>query len=388
MSDTEDKLEQVLQDFINNYNKIKEAATEEPPKPRYSPAKDGNRSQPPKSDSTEGPHIRLCSASLIEERISTLEADSAIWKETLQNLAKPKRVNKVTLEHYQNVLPALEFFNGEHANFAEPSRRIASVLKLAVLRNTAFQLRPILLYGPPGCGKSRWVKYICSILGLERIAIDLSGTSDFLKITGNSRSWKHAGPGEIAKGLAHSSTANPVIVFDEIDKTYVSQQGNPLDRLLMLTEKQTAQEFNDDFVEVPLDASHCSVIAMANSIDNLPAPFLSRFECIPIEQLDYAGRITMVQTVYRELLEAEDLECFLRTELDDAVVEQFARSPLAGRELKAAIHDAVYQLFDGMDFDDVINYRINKENYPKKSIIAANLQIRSRTVKSSIGFLR
>jgi hypothetical protein len=96
----------------------------------------------------------------------------------------------------------------------------------------------------------------------------------------------------------------------------------------------------------------------------------------------------MVQTVYRELLEAEDLERFLRTELDEMVVEQFARSPLAGRELKAAIHDAVYQLFDGMDFDDVINYRIDKENHPKKSITAANLQIRSRTVKSSIGFLR
>ena len=156
----------------------------------------------------------------------------------------------------------------------------------------------------------------------------------------------------------------------------------------MLTEKDTAKEFNDDFLELPMDTSHCSVIAMANSIDNLPAPFLSRFECIPIQQLDYEGRITMVQTVYRELIEDEALESLISPNLDEAVVHQFANSALAGRELKAAIHDAVYQLFDGMDFDDVLNYRRDKENYPKKSINLANLQIRSRTAKAAIGFLR
>ena len=227
MSNTTDKLEQLLQDFINNYKKISEGDPEPSAENQDSPKRARKLPIKPVKETPQDPQITLCDPQKIEERIGTLEADSAIWKETLQSLAKPKRLHSLSLEEFKKAQPKLEFFQKDHANFAEPSRRIASVLKLAVLRKAPFQLRPILLYGPPGCGKTRWVSQICNILGLERIVIDLSGSCDFLKITGNSRGWKHAGPGEIAKGLARTSTANPIIVFDEIDKTYVSQQGNP-----------------------------------------------------------------------------------------------------------------------------------------------------------------
>lgn len=323
----------------------------------------------------------LCDPEKIDQRLETMEAD-CVWKKTIQSLKEPKKLEKIsTNAEYERIEQELTFLALEHPNFAEPTMHIASMVRLRALRKSYFNFKPMLVYGPPGSGKSRWVRKLCELLRLHRIAIDLSGSCDFLKVTGNSRGWKNAGPGEIVKGIAASENANPIIVLDEIDKTYINTQGNPLDRLLMLTEKETAIEFMDDYVEVPMNTSYCSIIAMANSLEPLPAPFLSRFSCYEIKHLDLDGRKIMAQIVYSELLQEENVRGLLTDTLNKEVINQLANSQLEGRALKSAIRKAIFRACEEIPMGDSEHTNVN-------SVTTKHLELTVRSVKNSIGFIR
>ncbi len=284
--------------------------------------------------------MTFCDPKAIDLRLAELEPNSP-WRKAVDGLAHYKYViDMMSIIREKPRWVAYNFYR-VFPNFEVLYRRVMQIMYLKSMHDSYFKMRPILLYGPPGCGKTKAVKEICRLLHMDLIAIDLSSSGDHTKITGTSQYWKGAGPGELALALSRSQCGNPMILFDEIDKVLPSHQGNPLDRILMLTEPETAQEFKDDFIGVPMDLRSCTIVAIANSIDNLPEPFLSRFECIEIQHLDLEGRKVMVETVYNELLHQENFKNFLEEKLDSDIVKQLAESGLLGRDLYRAVFDTV-----------------------------------------------
>lgn len=244
------------------------------------------------------------------------------------------------------------------------------------------QFSPILIYGPPGTGKTRFVRRLGEILKLHVNEISLSGSSDFLKITGSSKSWKAACVGDVVRGMAESKVANPLFVFDEIDKIFVSNQGSPIDRILLLTEPESASKFSDDFAEVPVDISMASIIAMANEIENLSGPLISRFQIVPILPLDETGRRTMIANVFKELCKSEQLETLIEPELDRGFVDALLESHLNGRELKNTIRYALERACLSLPL------QTGGSKTTPISLEVKHLQIQQARVTRSIGFIR
>jgi ATP-dependent Lon protease len=141
-------------------------------------------------------------------------------------------------------------------------------------------LRPLLLVGPAGGGKSRFCRRLGEVLGVSVFRVDAS-RSDGAVFGGTDKRWYSAEPAHPFLAVAQGKIANPLVMVDEIEKAATrSDYGRLWDCLLAFLEPETAARYPDPALQVPLDLSAVSYIATANTIDPLPSPIRDRFRVI------------------------------------------------------------------------------------------------------------
>jgi len=304
------------------------------------------------------------------------EKDNKAQLTSLSGLTQRKSLPKVMAKVFIEINKVAQ----EQPNFKAVTDQIVNTLYAQCLSGMAATIPPMLLYGAPGVGKTRYFKRIAKALGLPFCDIPLAGSPDAFKITGLSRYWGTAGPGMVARTFADSPAANPIFLLDEIDKVKASDNGDPLSRVLLLLEKESAETFMDDFIMVPMNVSYASFMATANSIEHLPSPLLSRFICIEIPALDLAGRETMVETVYREMRDDLPFGKFLSSVLPDEARKVLAMNEgLGGRELKREILQAMQRACRDIP--------IGGQPTASVEVTAEHLQLPKATQPRRIGFI-
>ncbi|MCE6967284.1 AAA family ATPase [Cereibacter sphaeroides] len=147
----------------------------------------------------------------------------------------------------------------------------------AVADHGALRWPPFLLVGPPGCGKSRLAERLGQLAGLPVSRIEGASLTGSFAVGGSDFLWANAHPGEAVRLIHASGAANPLIVYDEIDKGQTSSSGgDPRQALLPLFQRSTAANYRCPFLQAPIDLSFVSWILTANSLDGLPPPLLDR----------------------------------------------------------------------------------------------------------------
>lgn len=199
--------------------------------------------------------------------------------------------------------------------------------------------RPLLIAGPPGVGKTHFVRAMAEALGLEHEMFDASTGVNATTLVGLQRTWANTEIGAVFRHLTQSGrTANPVFVIDEIDQAPSTGRYRLTSALRALLEPVSARCVRDLSADLEIDASGISWIALTNSLDKLSRPLLSRFQLVTPSEPTPAQRLHVAKQIAVEVAADADLR---RIDRDIVVALADRTSREIQQALKAAANRAV-----------------------------------------------
>lgn len=137
-------------------------------------------------------------------------------------------------------------------------------------------MRPTILVGPPGCGKTRLARRLFEELKVPYELISCGGLSDSA-IGGTPRRWSSGEPSLPIMAVRQHESAGPAIILDEIEKIGTGRHnGNVHDVLIGLLEPQTSSRWSDPYIEANCDLSNVIWLMTANATQGIPAVLRDR----------------------------------------------------------------------------------------------------------------
>lgn len=204
--------------------------------------------------------------------------------------------------------PSAEAIERLRQDFPNASDAIDEVERSAALARMTpegwFRMAPLLIWGPPGVGKTAFLQALARCLQVPFKRFDIGTTSMGGQLFGLSLSWATGHVGDIFKLLAESPCLNPVVLLDEIDKASGNDNAPVIPSLLSLLESETSRTFRDEAIPLAMDASQVVWFASGNDHLLMSEPLRSRFNEVRMERPEGEAAVLVACSIYRSLREA------------------------------------------------------------------------------------
>lgn len=192
---------------------------------------------------------------------------------------------------------------------------------------TTIHLRPLLLLGKPGAGKTVFVRKLSQALGLPSIWRTDCSRADGAVFGGTDRRWHTAEPCHPLLAVAQAKIGNALVLLDELEKAGTrSDYGRLWDCLLGLLEPETCCRYPDPALQVTVDLSQISYLATANSLDPLPSPIRDRMRIIRFPEPRAGDLDAILPAVLADLARERGLDGHWVTPLDGTEHTAVARN--------------------------------------------------------------
>lgn len=200
-----------------------------------------------------------------------------------------------------------------------------------------YKLPPILLAGAPGVGKTAFADALAACLGQPIKRVDVAASTAGFALAGSHESWSSARHGAVW-ALLQNDSASGVLLLDEIDKAGDSNYP-VLGCLYSLLEPLSARQFVDEYMQVPVDASHLTIVATCNDIDRIDPALLSRFRLVYVPLPTPEQIPAIARSVYAHLHAHESWGRVYPDTLPPEVISVLR--PYTPRELSGLIQEAI-----------------------------------------------
>lgn len=246
----------------------------------------------------EGRNVQIFDSMKLQEVISSMDGLSDDKTHGARKILEQAMCNngfrKVPV--FRKAYKQLEHTACQFENLKEPIERLRIDLTLASeMPLSEFYVKPVLLLGEPGIGKTYLATQIADALGVSMTKLSSGGLDAGFQLCGSHSTWTSAQHGLMFDLLARSEYSTPVVVLDEVDKLSQGRTAPVLPVLLDLLEQRTAREFSDVFMKINFDCSKCIFILTANYIEDVPPALLSRVNVFEIPRPDREQRFRIIQ---------------------------------------------------------------------------------------------
>ncbi|MCV9964372.1 AAA family ATPase [Pararhizobium sp. BT-229] len=170
-----------------------------------------------------------------------------------------------------------------------------------------WRIEPTLLVGPPGVGKTRWIRRVSELTAVPMHTISLSGVAHSKSIIGSERGWASARPSFMAYGFLNTLRANPIFHIDELEKTSTNaNEPNIQESFLPILEKETARAYPDMYLLGKLDLRWGSFLFSANDLAKVSPVLLTRVKVVNVRRPSHTEIEKIVDTMIFEACENEE----------------------------------------------------------------------------------
>jgi hypothetical protein len=168
-------------------------------------------------------------------------------------------------------------------------------------------MRPTILFGPPGCGKTSYAERLLDLLEVPNETYSCGGVADST-IGGTARRWHTGEPSLPVAMIRRHATASPGILLDELEKASTSKyNGSIFDVLLGFFEVKSAQRWVDPYIQSPANLSHIIWLATANTLKGIPGVLLDRCRAIRFPEPRSSDMAAISRQMLKRILERRSL---------------------------------------------------------------------------------
>ena len=271
----------------------------------------GSRSQPPAGQ----PEKPRPSMKVLDKIGPSEDSNRGSAEATFARLLEPfdLREAKVDADRIYNALSA------EFPWMRDANEMVAKAVALAARSKTkAFKLKPVLLNGVPGIGKTRWIRRVSEISGIPTHMTNLAGVNTTKSIIGSERGWSSARPSLPAYAFLSTDVANPIIYVDEIDKA--SGWEEVADAFLPMLEEETSGRYADIYLLGNMNLDAASFMFSANDLSKVSAAFLSRVEVVHVRAPNEREVGGVISAMLEEIGNEAMLDIFEIAELSERLL--------------------------------------------------------------------
>lgn len=254
----------------------------------------------------------------------------------------------------------------EFPHFKEFLEYVEKNAKLNKIGDNTFYIPPTILLGPPGIGKTHFVKTLTEKINGTHTIINMESVESTFRLTGLDYGYSTSSAGMIFENVMKTKYANHIFILDEIDKIKNNMNVKD-DVLLTLVEPINAKEFKDSYMDFPIDITNIIWIATANYASQISAPIKSRFQTFNIDYPTFEDKKVIIGNIYKYLLKKESWGNKFKDVMNEQSVCLLAESFNSVRELRKILLDLCSNNIERIPDTDNLR-EIELIDFPKKII--------------------